>query len=253
MSKQVSARASAARAAPRRSAGRKQVKTAPSPQATKAASARAVSASGSAAAAPRAKAALVAEAAAPRIDDRSDLAATASANTLAFNPLTGLRREDIAAGAGSLLKMFAAAPRATAEQYGRYLKELARVAGGASELAPDQKDKRFADPAWRSNAFYKALMQAHTEAQQRLGDYVESRDLDKREKGKAQFFVQLITDALAPSNWLLGNPAAVRKIVDTGGQSVVDGVKNMLDDWRHDRTLPSSVDASGFKVGGNLA
>ncbi|HZT55253.1 MAG TPA: alpha/beta fold hydrolase [Burkholderiaceae bacterium] len=265
MSKQIDARTPAARSAPRRSAVKKAAKTAavprrgavkkaaqaaPAPRRPKAAAAEAASDRGAAADMPRAKAAAVAEAAAPRADD---LAATASANTLTFNPLIGLRADDISAGAGSLLKMVAASPRGAAQQYGRYLSELASILGGKSELAADPKDKRFADPGWKSNPFYKALMQGHLAAQKELGAYIASSDSDKREKGRAQFFASLVTDALAASNWLFGNPAAVRKIVDTGGKSLVDGAKNMLTDLREKRSLPASVDASGFKVGENVA
>jgi len=187
------------------------------------------------------------------LDPRNDLAATASASTLAFNPLIGLNGGDLAAGAALLLKMIAGSPQEASQQYGRYLEELARVVSGTSELAPDPKDKRFADPAWRSNFFYKYLMQGYLATQKELGACIEASKFDKREKGRAQFFASLVTDALAPSNWLFGNPVAVRKIVDTGGESLVNGLKNMLGDLRDERTLPSQVDASRFKVGENLA
>ena len=67
--------------------------------------------------------------------------------------------------------------------------------------------------------------------------------LDESEKGEAKFFTSLVTDALAPSNWLLGNPAAVRKIVDTGGESLVKGTRNLVHDMRHNHMMPTQVDA----------
>jgi polyhydroxyalkanoate synthase len=52
---------------------------------------------------------------------------------------------------------------------------------------------------------------------------------------------------------VLGNPTAVRKIVDTGGDNLVKGLKHLVHDIRHNNMLPSQVDASPFKVGENLA
>ena len=62
-----------------------------------------------------------------------------------------------------------------------------------------------------------------------------------------------MTDALAPSNLVLGNPAAVRKIVDTGGDNLVKGMKHLVHDIRHNNMMPSQVDATPFKVGENIA
>jgi polyhydroxyalkanoate synthase len=62
-----------------------------------------------------------------------------------------------------------------------------------------------------------------------------------------------VTDALAPSNWLLGNPAAVRKIVDTGGTHLVNGVRHLVHDLRHNGGVPSQVDARPFKLGETIA
>ncbi|MBE7417561.1 MAG: alpha/beta fold hydrolase [Ideonella sp.] len=183
----------------------------------------------------------------------TDLVAQASENTLAINPLVGLSRRDVTSAAKSLLKAVTKTPGKAATHYGRYLKELGAVVKGKSELAADAKDRRFADPAWKSNPFYSRLMQAYVATQKELNDYIDTSKLDKIEKGRAHFFASLVTDALAPSNFVLGNPAAVRKIVDTGGENLVKGLKNLVHDVRHNNMLPSQVDATPFKVGQNMA
>ena len=134
-----------------------------------------------------------------------------------------------------------------------YASELAGVIKGESTVAPDPKDRRFVDPAWQSNFVFRRLLQAHMITQQGLAQVVEESKLDKKEKGRAKFFVSLLFDALAPSNWILSNPAALRKILDTGGENIVKGARNLVHDVRHNHMLPSSVDASPFKVGVNLA
>jgi polyhydroxyalkanoate synthase len=181
------------------------------------------------------------------------LVAEASRNTLAINPLVGLSARDIAGAAQSLLKVVAATPRDAGTHYARYLKELTQVVQGKSELVPDPKDRRFADPAWKNNALYARLMQSYLATQKELSHFIDKSELDGLEKGRARFFASLVTDALAPSNWLLGNPVAVRKVFDTGGGSLVKGLKNLVHDMRHNNMMPSMVDATPFKVGENLA
>ena len=60
-------------------------------------------------------------------------------------------------------------------------------------------------------------------------------------------------DAAAPTNLLLGNPAALKRAFDTGGASVVRGWVNALRDVRTNGGMPSQVDRRSFKVGENLA
>ncbi len=185
--------------------------------------------------------------------DIGELAAEASRNTLAINPLIGLTPRDVADAASSLIKVMSTSPGKTAAHYGRYLEELVTVMGGKSELAPDPKDRRFADPAWKSNAMYARLMQTYLATQKELTSAIESSGLDSADKGRAQFFASLVTDALAPSNFVLGNPAAVRKIVDTGGTNLVKGLQHLVHDIQHKNLMPSQVDATPFKVGENVA
>ena len=91
----------------------------------------------------------------------TELVTEASRNTLAVNPLLGLRRRDIATSAKSLLKAVTRSPRTAGTHYAKYLKELSQIVQGNSELAPDPKDRRFVDPAGKNNALYARLMQSY--------------------------------------------------------------------------------------------
>jgi polyhydroxyalkanoate synthase len=182
-----------------------------------------------------------------------EVIAEAADGALAFNPLIGLRGRDVAAAAGALLEALAKSPTEAIAFLGAYVKDLRNVVAGASDAMPDPRDRRFADPAWRSNFLCKRLMQAHCVTQERLTRFIDRSSLDARGKRRAQFFTELVTDALAPSNWLLANPAALRKIVDTGGENLVRGLRNMVRDIRHNDMLPSQVDPAPFKLGVNVA
>lgn len=182
-----------------------------------------------------------------------DLATQASRNTLAINPIIGIRGADVAGAAASLLKVVARSPVQAGRHYVGYLQAMTDVLRGKSEQAPDPKDRRFTDPAWQANGLYRRLMQSYLTTQSELNEYIDAASADGREKGRAKFFTSLVTDALAPSNWLLGNPTAVRKTLDTGGDNLVKGLRNLRHDIKHNHMMPSQVDATPFKVGENIA
>jgi polyhydroxyalkanoate synthase len=76
---------------------------------------------------------------------------------------------------------------------------------------------------------------------------------DWRTAEQARFAVGIATSAVAPTNFLAGNPAALERAFETGGATLVRGVRNLVHDVRHNRGMPSQVDTTPFTVGGNLA
>ncbi|HYQ49711.1 MAG TPA: class II poly(R)-hydroxyalkanoic acid synthase, partial [Pseudomonas sp.] len=181
------------------------------------------------------------------------LIGTATNQTLAGNPLVSVRPADLASSAGYLLKAVGKSPLKAGAHLGGYLKALRGIVGGNSCLAPDPKDKRFADPAWQSNVFLRALLQSYLAGQSELTRFIESTDLAPLEKSRARFVAELLADAVAPSNSPLTNPAALRKLVDTGGMSLARGARQFGEDMLHNRGLPRQVDSTPFKVGENIA
>ena len=123
----------------------------------------------------------------------------------------------------------------------------------AGPVSPASGDKRFADPAYADNPLYFLLAQEYLLSGQLVAELLDAAGLDARQDTKARFAATFILDALAPTNTLLGNPAALRAAFDTGGKSLVRGAKNMLDDLIHNGGWPSQVDGSGFEVGVNMA
>ncbi len=72
--------------------------------------------------------------------------------------------------------------------------------------------------------------------------------MDGRSKERAQYFTDLLMDAVAPTNTLLGNPAALRKTLESGGLSLVSGLVNLLTDTLTNQGMPSQVDKGAFRV-----
>ena len=118
---------------------------------------------------------------------------------------------------------------------------------------PGPKDHRFADHAWRDNPAYFFLLQLYLLGDQLAKDTVEAAHLDPADDRKARFAAQFVMDAVAPTNTLPGNPAALRTAFETGGKSIARGVRNLVRDLRQNGGWPSQVDASGFAVGKNMA
>jgi len=176
---------------------------------------------------------------------------------ISADPVAFLR--SLVAAGGSLAKN----PAGAAAAGGRLAIGLAaavqaagsRAVGGdaSGPVSPANSDKRFTDPAFADNPLYYLLAQQYLLTSKMVDELLDAAELDPTEEIKARFAAGFIIDALAPTNTLVGNPAAVRRAFDTGGKSVFRGAKHMLGDILHNGGWPSQVDSTGFEVGGNMA
>ena len=134
----------------------------------------------------------------------------------------------------------------------RLYQEWLETLWGTSERELPPKDARFADGVWRDNPMYKRLAQgylAFCEAVDRVVDDIP----DWRKRERTRFLTGILTSAMAPTNTLMGNPAALKQAFETGGMSLVRGARNMVGDMLEGGGLPSQVKKSDFVVGVNLA
>ena len=144
------------------------------------------------------------------------------------------------------------AARALAQESVQLYGEWARTLFGLSSREVPQKDPRFADPAWRDNPLYRRLGQSYLafcDAIDRLAD----RTPEWRNRERARFLGGVLTSTMAPTNTLAGNPAALKRAMETGGASLVEGVRNMASDLVHNQGMPRQVNEQAFKIGENLA
>jgi polyhydroxyalkanoate synthase len=115
------------------------------------------------------------------------------------------------------------------------------------------KDKRFADRAWEDNAAFFATGQAYRLAGRLVDDLLNVAELQEPWNGKAAFALKAMVDALAPTNFLATNPAALKRAFETGGVSLMRGFRNFMTDLTTNGGLPRKVDRSAFTVGKNIA
>ena len=119
--------------------------------------------------------------------------------------------------------------------------------------APAQEDRRFSDPAWTSNPWFYLLRQQHALLEDFLQNLLAAADLDDITRRKADFALRQMLDAAAPTNWLVTNPAALKKAFDTGGLSVLRGASNAFRDLMTNKGMPRQVTPSRFRPGHELA
>lgn len=177
----------------------------------------------------------------------------AAETTTAVNSVVGFRRSEVVKTLGMMAGYVAKQPKPFAKHLKNYAGEILEIAKGTSELAPHAKDRRFQDPTWGRNPLYRRGMQSWLLMKQELDGWIEDSRMHPADQSRARFVTELITDAVAPTNTLIGNPAAMKRLYETGGASLVQGLKNAYDDLRNNGGMPSQVDGRPFTVGGNLA
>jgi polyhydroxyalkanoate synthase len=133
----------------------------------------------------------------------------------------------------------------------QYLKEATELWNNSLQGAVTLKDRRFSDPAWAANpaaAFTAALYLLNARTLTLLAEAMET---DEKTRARVRFMVEQINAAAAPSNFFMFNAEALKKAIDTKGESIAKGIQNMLADLRQGHV--SMTDESLFEVGRNVA
>jgi polyhydroxyalkanoate synthase subunit PhaC len=170
-----------------------------------------------------------------------------------LTPFVGVKGADIFAAGQQVLQQAIQQQPLAMKTYTNYLLELGHIWSSQSSVEPDAKDKRFADDMWKTNPFYHAWMQTYLTWRDSINAFLDEADMDKKDVERARFLLSLYTEAAAPTNTLLGNPAAMKKMYETGGASLVRGLTHMIEDLTNNGGLPSQVNMKAFQVGQNLA
>jgi polyhydroxyalkanoate synthase len=130
----------------------------------------------------------------------------------------------------------------------------ARMLGeDAPPPVPAAEDKRFADRTWQDNPAFFAVQQAYLASRRLADDVLAAGAGDAVADAKAKLATGFLLDALAPTNFLATNPAAIKRALETGGSSVLAGAGNFVTDLLTNGGRPRQVDTSPFRVGENLA
>jgi polyhydroxyalkanoate synthase len=181
------------------------------------------------------------------------LSEEAAAQTLALNPLVGVSKEELLSAATSTMYQGVRQPLSLLKATAGYSRKLLEIAFDKRAYAVAPKDRRFNDPSWKNSWVHRGLLQSYLAFVESLDEWVDETGFDELDKQRARFVTRIIGDSLSPTNVLASNPSALKQVVETGGASVLNGLRNLLHDRRHNNGMPSQVDKAAFTLGENLA
>ena len=172
-------------------------------------------------------------------------------STVALNPMIGLAL--VGARYAAELREVAGRPAKTLKHMKKLADETVKIIKNESELAPAPKDRRFQDITFKYNPLYRMGLQYYLAVQKGMGEWIEDLEMDELEKARARFISQMIMDSVAPTNALVGNPAALKRAYESGGMSLLKGLQNAYTDLTQNKGIVSQVDTRPFKIGENIA
>ncbi|MBN9598818.1 MAG: class I poly(R)-hydroxyalkanoic acid synthase [Afipia sp.] len=132
-----------------------------------------------------------------------------------------------------------------------------RLAGEEAErvISPDPRDKRFQDPQWQSSPFFEFVMQVYLLTARWAKELVrDAEGLDPHTRRKAEFYMEQICNAIAPSNFVLTNPEVLRETFASSGENLVRGMQMLAEDMVAGKgRLKIRQSSVGLDVGSHLA
>jgi len=155
------------------------------------------------------------------------------------------------------LEAVSAKPETMLDLQGRYMQEqmelwMQAMQPGAAdgETEPAAGDKRFSAPEWDALPVFRYFRDSYLLTSKMMMQAVEGAEMDAATKQRMRFFMRQYLDAAAPSNYLLTNPEALKEAMESGGESLQEGLKNLLADMEKGRI--SMTDESAFVLGKNV-
>ena len=127
--------------------------------------------------------------------------------------------------------------------------------GAQEDQKPTAQDPRFSNPLWETNPMFSLLRQQYLLGAEAIEDSLAGlEDLSEQDRKRLDYFSHQIIDMLAPTNFLATNPDALEKAVETEGQSLIDGLENLLRDLEANQgeVIVSLADRDAFRVGENI-
>ncbi|AMY68706.1 class I poly(R)-hydroxyalkanoic acid synthase [Frigidibacter mobilis] len=168
------------------------------------------------------------------------------------------------AGAAYVAEMMEHPSRILEHQIGYWGKALKHYVDAQHTLAkgklaappdPGPKDRRFSNPLWDTHPWFNFLKQQYLISAEAVQAAVAGLDhLEDRDRRRVEYFTKQIVDMMSPTNFLATNPDALERAVATDGQSLVDGLENLVRDIEasHGDLLITLADRKAFRVGENI-
>jgi len=144
--------------------------------------------------------------------------------------------------------------RSAADLAALQIHTAAKLAGAdiPDVVRPQPDDTRFADPVWTSDKNWDLLKQWYLFTTRAVQDALyNTPGLSPKERRRAAFWWRQYLNAVAPTNFLFTNPVAMRKALETKGESLRKGFEIFMQDMQAKTIRMTGQDS--FAVGKNLA
>jgi polyhydroxyalkanoate synthase len=134
-----------------------------------------------------------------------------------------------------------------------WMASIARQRGEAHRpvVEPEREDRRFAGAEWRDSVYHDYLMQAYLLGARLVTEVVEAAEVDAHAKRRLRFYARQFVDMLSPANFAATNPEVVARAIETKGETLALGMRNLIGDVEKRRI--TQTDESAFEVGRNIA
>ena len=128
--------------------------------------------------------------------------------------------------------------------------------GEEEGAAPSAQDRRFGNPMWDKNPYFNFVKQQYLTNTETIRSAVaQVEDLEPIDRHRLSYFSDQIINMMAPTNFLPTNPDALEKAIETEGQSLIDGMQNLVSDLEanNGELVVRLADETAFEIGGNIA
>nr|WP_315431169.1 class I poly(R)-hydroxyalkanoic acid synthase [uncultured Albidiferax sp.] len=167
----------------------------------------------------------------------------------AVKPIQGL---DLCSAAGpAALPKISFSPAKLQELQQQYLQESAALWNQSVDAASIRKDRRFSAEAWSENPLTTYTAAAYLLTSRTLMGLADAVEADDKTRSRIRFAIEQWMAASAPSNFLAMNAEAQKRALETQGESIAKGLKNLMHDMQQGHV--SMTDESLFEVGRNVA
>jgi polyhydroxyalkanoate synthase len=123
-------------------------------------------------------------------------------------------------------------------------------------IEPDKADKRFKDDAWEENDVFNYIKQSYLLTSRWISQTVRDVEgLDPKTREKVEFYTRQFVSALSPTNFALTNPEVIRATIESKGENLINGLKNLLTDLERGKGTVriSQTQYDKFELGKNIA
>lgn len=124
-------------------------------------------------------------------------------------------------------------------------------------VTPQRGDRRFNNPQWDENIMFNYIKQSYLLTADWVAKTIDSNDhIDDFTKQKLSFYARQFVDAISPTNFALTNPDVIEATIQSNGENLVEGLKNLIHDIEKSPAgslRPTMVEEGVFEVGKNVA